>query len=561
MNSTTVSPATPWKKPAYVMKKIQKSKRKLVKVTERSEKLKSSNEDFVSIVNESACGAMNPFKCRKQESKKLKSESKNKVPEAKSMSSVFSSLFASNSVVFDTKTAEEPSKFLEEINASTMKCSVKDSNGKYSCSMMWQENLPVDWTLKTKARFISSKPFSWMGSLKTSEEASGITGFVRCLQKDSSQSGQCQLDTSVNAQFHQCCLIWKHPHLPWLKLYPRLGIRSSKLGGNASIFTGNSEIQDTLYHDWCDSFRSLYQLLRARQCPYFYLCTHTFTILFRATGICGVNDIHALLTPSTRGLRESLRQEAIQFTLPLKKQARNSSDFLTCENTLDGDPENSQFGFENEANEEQDDEDDDPMTWLQDMGLETTSFPGLNPNKIKLSDEKYKEIDNRPQSLIYVEGVEVQGLYNFLLNSKTCTQSSGPFAGIPPTLLSPVAFHGATLEPLKARQAWIKQGEKRYHAVQLTGPVLPHAVHNLCNLFASSQDGNFSATFGNLEQTMPFMMTGCMHPKPSAPNVFAKESLTDCGLTSKSLSRFCSAPGKNDVLQHLKVADGKFCCS
>ena len=52
-------------------------------------------------------------------------------------------------------------------------------------------------------------------------------------------------------------------------------------------------------------------------------------------------------------------------------------------------------------------------------------------------------------SLLLIEGVETQGLFNWLLNSKLCLSSTGPLAGIPPTLFSPVAFHQATLRPLK----------------------------------------------------------------------------------------------------------------
>lgn len=52
-------------------------------------------------------------------------------------------------------------------------------------------------------------------------------------------------------------------------------------------------------------------------------------------------------------------------------------------------------------------------------------------------------------SLLLIEGVETQGLFNWLLNSKLCLSSTGPLTGIPPTLFSPVAFHQATLRPLK----------------------------------------------------------------------------------------------------------------
>jgi hypothetical protein len=51
------------------------------------------------------------------------------------------------------------------------------------------------------------------------------------------------------------------------------------------------------------------QLTRARQCPYFYVCANSFTCLFRAAGILGFSDIHALLTPTTRGFRHMLKDE------------------------------------------------------------------------------------------------------------------------------------------------------------------------------------------------------------------------------------------------------------
>ena len=60
-----------------------------------------------------------------------------------------------------------------------------------------EEYLPIDWTLKTKMRIMSPKPFAWNGKLKTSEEASGTTGFVRCL--DIGEQGT-TLDTSPNAR-------------------------------------------------------------------------------------------------------------------------------------------------------------------------------------------------------------------------------------------------------------------------------------------------------------------------------------------------------------------------
>lgn len=45
-----------------------------------------------------------------------------------------------------------------------------------------------------------------------------------------------------------------------------------------------------------------------------------------------------------------------------------------------------------------------------------------------------------------------------------------------------------------------------YHSVELQGPVLPHAVHGLCDLLKPTCD-QFSLTFANLESTKAFSET------------------------------------------------------
>jgi hypothetical protein len=58
-----------------------------------------------------------------------------------------------------------------------------------------------------------------------------------------------------------------------------------------------------------DSFRSLFQLLRTRQAPYFYVITNKFNILFCAAGTRGMDHIQAYVTPSSKGFREALSHE------------------------------------------------------------------------------------------------------------------------------------------------------------------------------------------------------------------------------------------------------------
>ena len=59
-------------------------------------------------------------------------------------------------------------------------------------------------------------------------------------------------------------------------------------------------------------------------------------------------------------------------------------------------------------------------------------------------------IDNHPESMVHVEGgSNVHVLFNYLLTSKTTITTTGSHAGVPPTILAPVGFKGATLKALK----------------------------------------------------------------------------------------------------------------
>lgn len=58
-------------------------------------------------------------------------------------------------------------------------------------------------------------------------------------------------------------------------------------------------------------------------------------------------------------------------------------------------------------------------------------------------------VDHRAESLVCVEGSHAFALVNFLINCKSLVAAAGSQAGLPPTLLAPVAFRGATMHTLK----------------------------------------------------------------------------------------------------------------
>lgn len=84
------------------------------------------------------------------------------------------------------------------------------------------------------------------------------------------------------------------------------------------------------------------------------------------------------------------------------------------------------------------------------------SSVSLHANSIKLLDQpsSRKEahavsLDHKPESVVCVAGTHTFTLINFLINCKSVVAAAGSQAGLPPTLLAPVSFKGATMHTLK----------------------------------------------------------------------------------------------------------------
>lgn len=140
-----------------------------------------------------------------------------------------------------------------------------------------------------------------------------------------------------------------------------------------------------------------------------------------------------------------------------------------------------------------------------------------------------------------IEGIEVHALYNFLINCKSATTVTGPFADIPPTLLAPVAFHGASLNSLKVRENKVHTDDTDYYSLEISGPILPSTIHNLFEI--SPPEHNITITFNTTKTTEPFSKLKTTEKRSDIVNmgavVFRKENLSDCGLFPKVLKHFC----------------------
>ncbi|XP_038048090.1 protein downstream neighbor of Son-like isoform X2 [Patiria miniata] len=451
-----------------------------------------------------------------------------------------------------------------------------ETEGEAKLEKLTSEFLPLDWSIKSRVRFTSPHPFSWSHPLKTTEEASGICSFVRCEDLSRAQHKTSENVSAVHskwkARLQQSLMMWSHPHLPWVKLYPRLTLRSKATSTSFAAF--DESIQKDLMASWSESFRSVFYLLRSGHCPYFYLLAHQYTVLFRAAGVGGVKHIHALFNPTTKGLRDAFKEEGIDFSLPLAKmddqQNKSRSDLeeefreqykqpsetegevskatLSCEADIDqilaGDDEDKD-GEEEELAISQDD--DAASSWLQSMGLDKQHFPSLEPSKVNLQRDHLMRIDNRPESMVLVQGSDTQALYNFLLNTRTTVATTGATAGIPPTLLAPVAFQGATLDSVKWKPGVMKQavGNKlqESYSLEITGPLLPHNVFHVCQLLDGTQGADFSGTFNNHDPTLPFSLV---------TTETATDSKTETGESLQEDSR-----GKDSFADYLAAQGGE----
>ncbi|XP_041822343.1 protein downstream neighbor of son homolog [Chelmon rostratus] len=409
---------------------------------------------------------------------------------------------------------------------------------------------PADWSLKTRLLFTSPLSLLWAEHPKAQEEALGLNQHCRAHFSTLPHSLQDPKSCSeLRCAFQQSLVYWQHPSLPWISLFPRINAERS-FTGKSTPWAQDAALQQSLMSEWSVSLSSLYSLLKAKLCPYFYLCSYQFTVLFRAAGLGGSSSISALISPTTRGLREAMKAEGIEFSLPLVEERRKSREpqSLTvqqgeeeeqrekaqeCSELKEG--EDCQAGDEGENNAFNDD-DDGSFSWLKEMGVQDKI---KKPDNITIQLRKEGHavaLDHKPESVVCVEGSHTFTLINFLINCKSLVAAAGSQAGLPPTLLAPVAFRGAAVHTLKARSVNVKsQVGSTYQnisSLEITGPILPSSLHNITTLLRPAQKGNFSA---NLYTHAPTAVMNTHTTKEQGAG--GSVDLSGCGLHPSSIQQ------------------------
>jgi len=436
-----------------------------------------------------------------------------------------------------------PSQFGASVKSFDRYSSVNDENVDVNIKQNDDEHiplteLPVDWSLKNRLSFVSKTPWKWGEHLSSVQVASSVTSSVRCL--DISKGKHC-LDTSATTQFYSNTYYWQFPTLPGVALFPRY--KQSRLEKIAL----SSELHRASSSEWINSLQSIYQLVKAGQCPYFYVCSQLFTCLFRAAGIAGSQQMLALMTPTTSGIRAALTRTEVEFTMPLRRNVKDDKNL--------------------EVNDEEEVHDDcsevvagrgDGVDILESLGIEADSLQGFATNAAtkKSSVQNTVVLDGRSDSLVFIEGVECQSLLNYLLNAKL---SQGPNE-LPPTILAPVAFPGATLKSLKVREHTVggKAGIPKSYQIDVTGPILPETLQKL-SLLSANYSKDFIVKTRTQEDTFSF--TAFTLPEEiSAQAAFASANLNDCGLSDKMLHKLSKVQKSTHekVIREIQIIDDTY---
>ncbi|KAJ0966352.1 hypothetical protein J5N97_027490 [Dioscorea zingiberensis] len=276
------------------------------------------------------------------------------------------------------------------------------SFGKSSSEFHVQgHRIPLDFTLKTNLRLVSSSSVKWCHSLSASPANVGVNHF-------NYQFG-CKKDHNVGsnpAHVLSAEVLFSNALSSWV--YPQSSLPPSLISAmSMSTVRGEIDFLSKRLQDWEDSFQGLYYMLRKGACNIFYVHTSQFVVLFVGGNFMGKSkhSCNAYVSQSTSGLRSLLRKNDICFSMPL-------------------------------CNEEVERAAEDDL-------VELSEIEKRNLGKTFLIDS-ISDMDNTPRSLLaFIGNKNVHSLYDFILNYRFFLKS---LAGADvPLLYSPVPFQNSSL--------------------------------------------------------------------------------------------------------------------
>ncbi|MBA0746796.1 hypothetical protein Gogos_009284 [Gossypium gossypioides] len=275
--------------------------------------------------------------------------------------------------------------------------------------------VPLDFTLKTYMRLVSSSSVNWLNRLITCGTYNGVPQFTSHSGSSEDQNISSASQTRLTSQV----LNSKALH-SWI--YPQSTLPPSLVSILVSSAADGVEM-DFLRKRigaWEESFRSLYYMFRENTCSIFYVCTSHFVVMFTSVDGSGRSrSYQAYISQSTRGLRSSLKEHDVSFSMPL---CRSQVEQVTTEDLVE-------------------------LSEIEKRNLGQTRR--MN---------SFSDVDNTPESLLAFSGNQnVHGLYDILLNYRSFLTFLN--AVDVPVLYSPVPFQHAALSAPEVRCMEIKRAD------------------------------------------------------------------------------------------------------
>ncbi|XP_023638143.1 protein downstream neighbor of Son isoform X2 [Capsella rubella] len=311
------------------------------------------------------------------------------------------------------------------------------------------QKIPLDLSMKTYARLVSSSPLNWSIMCSTYNGMPQLKlPSCNVVNLDSSSSSGSDVVTQVLNPMSLHSWIYPQSSLPPFIISAWLASGSDR---------GEVDFLQKRKLEWEDAFRSLYYMFRKNICKIFYVCTSQFVAMF--IGSCESGGVkrscNGYITQSTRRLRAMLKDLDICYSMPLCKTKKD-------------------------------------QTTVEDLA-ELSEIENHNLGQVRRL-RSISNIDNTPESfLAFVGNESVHGLYDLLLNYRS---SFGflPTADVP-VLYSPVPFQNASVSSPEIKCTETVRTKHTSSCVEIKGEYLPPwIISNICaNVGANGQ--NFEASF------------------------------------------------------------------
>ncbi|KAK7396798.1 hypothetical protein VNO78_17957 [Psophocarpus tetragonolobus] len=248
------------------------------------------------------------------------------------------------------------------------------------------QKVPLDLTLKTSMRIVSSSSQNW----------SVMRGTVPHLTFQHSY---------LNSQNMRGSEGFKVLH-SWM--YPQSILPPSVVSSlSSSTSDGELEFLRKRQVAWQESFRDLYYMLRKNICGLFYVCTAQFVVMFTGGDCSGKSKCssNAYISQSTQGLRSLLSEHDLCFSMPL---CHSKVEQVATEDLVE-------------------------LSEIEKQNLGQT-------RRLR----SFSDIDNTPESLLVFSGnYNVHALYDLLLNHRFLLNSLSSMDV--PVLCSPMPFQNSAL--------------------------------------------------------------------------------------------------------------------